>query len=187
MKSILSVTAITLLSVSATYAQSAATTCSAEAMETQNSRDNRVALFACLDELTRRLESVETELAARPLLPQGAIIAYESECPPNWAPYEAADGRFILGVGQGPLESGYLLGETAGSESHALTPNELAAHSHDLRNLGLGSQLGNTNNAVSIHSSLGEITAEGTGIVGESDPHNNMPPFIALNFCFHNP
>ena len=104
-------------------------------------------------------------------------------------------GRFPLHQGQGPGLSNRDLGEQGGVENVTLTASEIPAHSHGLNATSSGgNQLaptgnllatdalggsapyksGNAPNAVMANSSI--VSA------GGNLPHNNIPPYLALNF-----
>nr|DAW56150.1 MAG TPA: baseplate wedge protein [Caudoviricetes sp.] len=88
-------------------------------------------------------------------------------------------GRMLLGV-----SDDYEVGDTGGEETHTLTINEIPSHSHDTLfqaktyNEGYGSYedkpivLGNTLVSDTV---LWDTTSTGGG-----QPHNNMPPYIAV-------
>lgn len=87
--------------------------------------------------------------------------------------------------------AGVTLGERAGQESHTVTMTEMPQHQH-------GFQASNTNgNTVAadntvLAAALNEyrgpdqlvaIKPESVTNVGGSQPHNNMQPYLVLNFC----
>lgn len=86
---------------------------------------------------------------------------------------------------------GFALGQAGGAEAVTLTVNQMPAHSHvPLAQTGAGS-LSNPGAAVWATSSLNEFsTAAPTvnmapaalGSSGGSQPHDNMVPFLAVNF-----
>lgn len=95
--------------------------------------------------------------------------------------------------GRGPGLSMYDLGQVGGAETSTLLESEMPAHPHTL----------NASNADSnSQSPAGQLPAGGVGgiaayggapdvsmaaesvpPVGGSQPHNNMQPFLTLNFC----
>lgn len=86
--------------------------------------------------------------------------------------------RFLLGAGEA-----FELGSTGGEVNHTLTVNEMPTHSHtlaDFRQYGTGSatdseKLGRTQpNA----DGGGAIATE---VAGGNQPHNNMPPYVAVS------
>lgn len=95
--------------------------------------------------------------------------------------------------GQGPGLSLHDLGEMAGSETVTLLESEIPAHSHALQ---ASTEIGEDRTPV------GEAFAQSTGgnlygapnnlvalapqalpPAGGSQPHNNMQPYLTLNFC----
>ena len=121
-------------------------------------------------------------------------------------------GRIPRGVGQGPGLSNYMIGEMAGAETITLTVPQLASHPHAINSSGLtgtmrcksGPALGNQKTAVANvyafeaagatmpYSSAtpdGTMSADpvaisgNTGPAGGSQPHDNLQPFLGLNFC----
>jgi microcystin-dependent protein len=106
-------------------------------------------------------------------------------------------GRTPLGQGQGPGLSERRLGSKGGVESVTLTENQMPTHGHG------GAPPATNNPAISsspegnvLAKSLDEIYGEGTSstlrlapsstevsAAGGSRSHNNMPPFLALNYC----
>lgn len=84
------------------------------------------------------------------------------------------------------------LGERAGEENHTLTQSELPAHIHPANGV---SESGNTpiptggllaaetTALYSPASNLVALNAATMGLVGGSQPHGNMQPFLTLNFC----
>ena len=93
-------------------------------------------------------------------------------------------GRTIIGSDDmGGMESGLLtnhdgsLGEVGGAERHQLSLEEIPAHSHEYSGGYIGSD-GTGNNGV-VQS--GGQSVE-TSSVGGDQPHNNMQPYMALNY-----
>jgi microcystin-dependent protein len=101
-------------------------------------------------------------------------------------------GRAPMHPGQGPGLSLHDLGETGGSQTVTLLESEISAHSHAVS----ASQADGTS-----QSPVGEKLATGVGIgqyaapggltqlspnaltsTGGSQPHNNMQPYLTLNF-----
>ncbi|PWW00755.1 microcystin-dependent protein [Paenibacillus cellulosilyticus] len=89
--------------------------------------------------------------------------------------------------------STYVLGQNGGTEQVTLTTNQIPAHTHTV--LGQSAQ-GNTSNPkdASLASSSLSFYTEGNAAVkgqmmagaiepiGSSQPHNNMMPFLSINF-----
>ena len=132
-----------------------------------------------------------------------AIIAYysdkgEKRCPAGWSPYEEAKDRFIIAAG-----GKHPFGEKGGEETVTLSGNQMPKHGHIMftgsgaagqnypnksqhvavsANISSGG-LANANFEYQIRPGSGVPTRGLTGDVGGNQPHNNMPPYIALYFC----
>ncbi len=89
--------------------------------------------------------------------------------------------------------SGFALGQSGGVETVTLTTSQIPAHSHvPQASSGLGSQLVPTNNVWAESSpSLNEYSTvaptaamsnTALGSSGGSQPHDNMMPFLVVNF-----
>lgn len=92
-----------------------------------------------------------------------------------------------------PIHSGagYVLGQAAGTETVTLTVNQLPAHSHvpqaqtnqgSLSNPGGAVWATSTLNEFSAAAPAGNMNAAALGSSGGSQPHDNMVPFLAVNF-----
>lgn len=105
-------------------------------------------------------------------------------------------GRAPMHPGQGPGLSNHDLGEQAGSESISLLESEIPAHGHglnanpdiaDLQVPGPTRSLARSQNANAYTAPAGQATAPMAGqaleATGGSQPHNNMQPYLALQFC----
>nr|WP_246362929.1 tail fiber protein [Paenibacillus alba] len=91
--------------------------------------------------------------------------------------------------GRAPIHmgNGHTLGETGGEQAHTLIQSELATHSHYLNasknEASTKTAQGNTFGVASTSSYAfvrdGQSTSV-TDLVGGSQPHNNMQPYLAL-------
>lgn len=107
------------------------------------------------------------------------------------------DGRTSFGLpdlrGRIPFHAGSTisLGQKTGEESHTLLPNEIPAHTHlfhassvpgdsesGIGNLVAPSPIGDLQFAASESNAKMAATSGGTAMA-----HENMPPYLALNFC----
>lgn len=125
--------------------------------------------------------------------PSKAIMAFDDDqCPTGWVPYQAAEGRFILGANTAhpwnhPTQGG------GGAETHTMTEAELFPHTH-------GPGWANThwiyttngsawgNRAIASAKQSGwflENLNEGskTSSTGQGQAFSIMPPFKALTYC----
>jgi microcystin-dependent protein len=98
--------------------------------------------------------------------------------------------------GQGPGLSDRVLGELGGSETVTLINSEMPVHNHNV--MADAADLGNVQNpspqVVLARSSpfiykappVGDaapMATQAISPVGGSQPHNNMQPYLSLNFC----
>ena len=89
------------------------------------------------------------------------------------------------------------LGTAAGQETVTLTTQEMPSHSHDMMAdnslgiKGISDRILAIPNAGDVHLSIHNadlsfpVALNGTtiGIAGEGGAHQNMPPFLTLNYC----
>jgi len=106
-------------------------------------------------------------------------------------------GRVPVGTGQGPGLPSINLGELSGEPAHTLIITEMPAHNHPAQaagNSGAGdsaSPNGNTwatstarDNVYINAAPDGQMAANTVtvGIAGGSQPHNNMQPYLGMNY-----
>jgi microcystin-dependent protein len=104
-------------------------------------------------------------------------------------------GNAPMHPGQGPGLSLHDLGETGGSETVTLLESEIPAHTHSLNAQGAPADT-NVPVGFSIARVIGAtpyLPPAGAPLVAMSDnalppaggdqPHNNMQPYLTLNFC----
>jgi microcystin-dependent protein len=104
-------------------------------------------------------------------------------------------GRAPMHPGQGPGLSLHDLGEQSGSDTVTLLDSEIPAHTHTLRaNTDVATvqvatpdrSLARSQNATAYVSTANPAVAlspEALSIVGSDAPHNNLQPYLTLNFC----
>jgi microcystin-dependent protein len=96
-------------------------------------------------------------------------------------------GRVPVSQGQGPGLSNYSLGETAGVESVTLLQQQMPTHTHT-QPASNGQQTTNRPNGAvpaqgGVYASAGDGSAlDPTSPAGGSQPHENRPPYLALNY-----
>jgi microcystin-dependent protein len=100
-------------------------------------------------------------------------------------------GRAPNHWGQGPGLSNYTLGQRAGEEAHTLINNEVPAHTHAVAASSGTADVTSPANAfwadggVTAYSATPTAALSGGALstVGQSTPHENRSPYLALNFC----
>src|SRR6185295_8266665 len=105
--------------------------------------------------------------------------------------------RVSVGQGTGPGLPSVVLGEVSGSPAETLIITEMPVHPHTLAPPANNDDANNARtkspqNAVNAYSDDAPIYAPtsnnvtmlpgNTGIAGGSQPHNNMQPYLGLNF-----
>jgi microcystin-dependent protein len=117
------------------------------------------------------------------------------------------DGRSTFGLpdlrGRAPLSEGTggglsrrSLGESGGAETHSLTTSQIASHSHNLlastsevnqstaNSNALGAGAGfPPSNLYTDQSPTDALNSASVAYAGSSGSHNNMPPYLTLNWC----
>lgn len=105
-------------------------------------------------------------------------------------------GRAPLQAGQGAGLSSYPLGQSGGEQSVTLTTGQMPSHNHAVgASTAAGSQASPENGvwampgarrglaAYSANAGSGaELNPSALTVSGGSQPHHNMPPYLALNF-----
>jgi microcystin-dependent protein len=87
--------------------------------------------------------------------------------------------------------NGFTLGQNGGEQTHTLTNLEMPQHTHaatassNSANLGAapGNFWANGDQAAYASSVNTTMTAAAVSNIGGSQPHDNMPPYLVLNFC----
>jgi microcystin-dependent protein len=108
-------------------------------------------------------------------------------------------GQVPMHPDQGPGLSLHFLGETGGSDTVTLLTSEMPLHAHNINCIDgarVGGQGGQPGNAVPAKTGGAPANAYASGatqnqlvsstmvgVVGGNLPHNNMMPYLTLNFC----
>ena len=110
-------------------------------------------------------------------------------------------GRVPIGQGQGPGLTPTAIGETQGVESVTLSANQSGAHSHAFPAYAVqattnapagaaiaeGHSTGRGGGAVNTYAGSGAavtlVPAQLGPLVGGNQPHNNLQPYLTLNWC----
>jgi hypothetical protein len=141
--------------------------------------------------------------------PPGLVVSSLQECRElkgGWSAFDAAGGRFIVGAGAHPPNPGVskpyaafttegaqpstgFEKSTGGKEKHSLSEAQLPRHSHKVyRHAGGETQEGNPGvgwvpGAGSADSKTFVKDNWQTGIVGNNEAFDTIPPYIALYYC----
>lgn len=103
-------------------------------------------------------------------------------------------GRIPLHQGQGPgITQNYIIGEESGVESVTLTNQQIPIHTHALLGASEAGQQPQPQNAflaqtnpgfmyVAFSNPLANLNSNSLTPVGGSQPHENMHPYLVLNF-----
>lgn len=105
-------------------------------------------------------------------------------------------GSVPVGQGQGQGLSEYFLGQMSGVQSITLLQSEIPNHTHSI--MATNSEIGNLNGPDPLRSlarssgasayqtsavSLTQLAPQALSLAGGSLPHNNMQPYLTINFC----
>ena len=122
--------------------------------------------------------------------PSGMVAAFTGQadvddvanhCPEGWSNFDEARGRFIVGAGpQSVLSEDLTPFSEGGEERVTLKESEMPRHNHGGALMIKDGTLYGMLNDNRFHNSGAGITLHASG---SSQPHNNMPPYIALYFC----
>jgi microcystin-dependent protein len=107
-------------------------------------------------------------------------------------------GNISISQGQGPGLSIYDIGQTGGTQTVTLLLSEMASHNHSFSGVESPVDPPNSstpaNSAVAFKAGVTNIYSTATSPPGQfapnailpnggSQPHNNMMPYLTLNFC----
>jgi microcystin-dependent protein len=101
-------------------------------------------------------------------------------------------GRVPIHMGQGPGLSDRVRGQALGAEAHALGVAEMPVHAHSLgasaangnRDAAAGGVMARSPAAIPQYEASADtsLAASAVSTTGADQPHNNMQPYLALNF-----
>ena len=105
-------------------------------------------------------------------------------------------GSAAMSPGQGPGLSAHFLGEQSGSETVTLLQSEMPIHTHNILASPQPSGVSAPANDRMLSRGFGgspfkqqpftnqvSMAAQQVGIAGGDFPHNNMMPYLTLNYC----
>lgn len=155
------------------------------------------------DKLAAREEFLDALVSRTAGIPSGTVAAFDDKtgCPAGWSDFASARGRMIIGATPPDGEAGGLTRrewqQLGGEEAVVLLESQMPRHDHSGMT-GAESvariwydEATRSNNFVStgdpglgldnIQTHTHPIPAQ-----GQNEPHNNIPPYIALYFCKKN-
>jgi microcystin-dependent protein len=102
-------------------------------------------------------------------------------------------GRSAIGMGNGPGLTGRSIGQRGGQERHTLTQSEMPQHNHTTTLRGSEEDAISTDPATGVlaagalyHAGAPDVSFPSSAITagnaGGSQPHNNMQPYLVLNY-----
>ena len=103
-------------------------------------------------------------------------------------------GRVPVHQGQGPGLTNRTMGEQSGSETVTLISAEMPMHNHLLNAFATagdkapptGNVLAAGDTNVTIYTNVPpntQLNPQSIGLAGGNQPHNNMQPYLVINFC----
>ena len=101
-------------------------------------------------------------------------------------------GRAPVHQGNGPGLSGRTLGSKGGEEHVTLTVNQMPSHAHPVMGSSANADSGDPAgrvlaladfNLYGVAAPAADMAAAGIGTTGGGQPHDNMMPFLAVNYC----
>jgi len=107
-------------------------------------------------------------------------------------------GQVAIGYGQGPGLSDYSIGENGGFTNVTLNSQEIPRHNHIAQGVSqradqsspnpyaFADAVNSSNAAIDIYTASSPASAMNTSAIamtGSNLPHNNMMPFLTLNWC----
>lgn len=131
-----------------------------------------------------------TEEVLRKVYPVGAVYMSVNSADPadlfGFGTWERVKDRFLLAAGDA-----YAAGSTGGEATHTLTINEMPKHGHEMPpwmwqvsatfNTGDYNIPGNTSTGNAVPYNYGKSKqTQYSESVGGGNPHNNMPPYLAV-------
>lgn len=101
--------------------------------------------------------------------------------------------RLPVGQGQGPGLSSYAEGQAGGAETVTLAATQMPGHSHPVKASSSAANSGQPEGRTLARSASHTYTAQpdtstvmNAGMLGDtggSQPHDNIQPYLAVNFC----
>lgn len=95
--------------------------------------------------------------------------------------WEQLKGKFLVGVDSSDTDF-ETSGKTGGEKTHTLTVDEMPKHTHNLKTGGKTNAWKAPNYALCYQYQEESVfsSTEGIGIAGDSQAHNNLPPYMTV-------
>ena len=141
--------------------------------------------FGTFAEAAGPLDGGTEHLSEAGSLPENIVVMTDGECSQlgkDWQLYGPIQGRFPIGAGQNTDASGNTKTFSVGQEdnegeyTHRLTIAEMPRHAHGHNGISPGRHRCG-GDCDGIQGSAGAVEAGGNAA------HNNIPPYLVLNFC----
>ncbi|MEP4888953.1 MAG: hypothetical protein ABJV04_02920 [Aliiglaciecola sp.] len=116
--------------------------------------------------------------------PENTILILDDSkgCPSGWDDIgNTLKGRMIVAAVDDGTDV-YNFRNTGGEPSHTLTIKEMPKHNHEMTGLYYRDANGSSTSRVN-YDPANKNGKWPTGSAGEGEPHNNMPPYVAMYFC----
>lgn len=89
------------------------------------------------------------------------------------------------------MGTGYAIGQTGGEQNHTLLASEMPQHTHPVvasanpanQGSAAGNYWANGNQPAYAASPNAQMAGPAVSVIGGSQPHNNLSPYLTLNFC----
>lgn len=159
----------------------------AQSQEQRDIADLRATMERTIQEMQVSISALERQvlMGIDERMLANVIVMTDRDCTvlgPDWRRYEGLGGRFPIGAGRArdarEEERIFARGDEGGEYLHQLTLDEMPSHSHVYR----GARNAGDQRCGGDCRRLRESEMNATP-VGGSDPHNNMPPYVVMNFC----
>ena len=113
------------------------------------------------------------------IFPVGSIRKFTNDIDPNvlyGGTWQKLEGVFLFAS-----DASHPLGSTGGEEAHALTADENGEHSHTTLPYAATGGIGSVSDVYVMGGTGAPIWYGLSGKSGKGKPHNNMPPYRAVN------
>lgn len=131
--------------------------------------------LAIAEEVKKQINEIELDTLKKVYSVGSIYMSTNSTSPAELfgGTWERIKDRFLLGSGDS-----YGAGSTGGEATHTLTINEMPSHTHNQS----GGASGINNDGTTIQRGYSDPIKDvaDAGLTGGGQPHNNMPPYLAV-------